>query len=335
MPRKKKKAVTKRRVQAAAKKKRKSKPEKKIPVSHRIKFTERPLVADIEAPEGFRAITASQAAMEFTQPVIDQIENPDIDELNELIKIGTGIWNYEISLRKPAVPMNESKNDIIKRIEKTLGLNGKEAQEFFESMLERKEYLFPAAIQPENPMVDFIRKEPDVQVKEFDYSKLIFTEKPFPPDKKDHEMIHAILQMDKYLLTHTPYDDWEDHFFDMKEKCETRYQKWLIDKGLKDYSVVFSDGISLYLDFVYLYMHVDLTLLSTIRMIYLEEFLFDFILRKWSTGPDEYIACPPGLKMFYNFLYEKGYLNDPGLIIGKIGRIEPPFIKMLKKRYES
>lgn len=335
MPRKKKKAVTKRRVQTAAKKKRKSKPEKNAPVSHRVKFTERPSMSDIEAPEGFRAISASQAAMEFAQPVIDQIKNPDINELNELLKIGMGIWNYEISERKPEIPPIESKNDIIERIEKILGFDGGKANEFFEMMLERKEYLFPAAIQPENPTIDFIRKEPGVQVKEFDYSKLDFTEKPVPPDEKDHEMINAILQMDKYLLTHTPYDDWEPHFFDMKEKCETRYQKWLIDKGLRDYSGVFSDCISVYLDFIYLYMHDDITLLSRIEMIYFKEFFFDFILRKWSAGPDEYTACLPGLKMFYNFLFEKGYLNDPKPFIWKIDRIGPQFIKILKKRYES
>jgi len=335
MARKKKKAIAKRRVQAAAKKKRKSKPEKKPPVSHRIKFEDRASMGYIEAPEGFRAISASQSVMEFSQPVLDQVKNPDINELNELITIGTLIWNYEISLRKPEVSPTESENDIIKRITEILGFDETEARNFFESMLERKEYLFPAAIQPENPMVDFIRKEPGVKIEAFDYGKLIHAEKHVPPDAKDLEMIKSILQLDKYLQANTPYDDWEDHFFTMQEKCEAGYRKWLVDKGLKDYSVVFSGSVPIFLDFVYMYMHDNPTVLSNITMNLLEEFFFDFIIRKWGASPGEYVTCPPALKMFFTFLYEKGYLVDPEPFIRKIDRLETQFINMLKKRYES
>jgi len=335
MPRKKKKAVAKRRVQAAAKKKRKSKPEKKPPVSHRITFEKRPPFSDIEAPEGFRAISASQSIMEFAKPVLDQFENPDINELNELITIGTLIWNYEISLRKPEVPPTESENEIIQRIAEKLGFDKTEARNFFKSMLERKEYLFPAAIQPENPMIEFIRKEQDIRIEAFDYGKLAFTEKRVLPDAEDLEMINSVLQLDKYLLTDTSYDDWEDHFFTVQENCEARYRKWLVDKGLQDYSVVFSGSVPIFLDFVYLYMHDNPCVLSNITKNLLEEFFFDFIIRKWGAEPGEYVTCPPALKMFYTFLYEKGYLGDPKPFVEKINRIETQFINILKRRYES
>jgi len=333
---KKKKAIAKRRTQSGSKKSRKSKPKQSHSAyTKNSSYTERPPLADIETPDGYRAISASQAVIEYAQPLIDQIENTDINELNNVMKIGTAIWNYEISIRKPELKQLDSKNDIISRIRKEFGYSEKEALDLFESMLDRKEYLFPAAIQPDNPLIDFIRKETDVQVGEFDYGQLNFPKEPILPAEEDHDMINAIRQMDKYIANDTDYDDWEEHFFAMKEKCQTRYRKWLIDKGLKDYSDIFSENITTYLDFIYLYTHDDTLLLSNIKSIYTDEFFSDFILRKLIAKPDEYITCPPALKFFYTFLSEKGYLKDPKPFIKIFDTIEPHFLEVLKKRYES
>jgi hypothetical protein len=49
--------------------------------------------------------------------------------------------------------------------------------------------------------------------------------------------------------------------------------------------------------------------------------------------PQEHVEWPPGLKLFYNFLYEKEYLDDPASIIKAIDDFEPRFIEALRNRF--
>jgi hypothetical protein len=43
------------------------------------------------------------------------------------------------------------------------------------------------------------------------------------------------------------------------------------------------------------------------------------------------ILWPPALKLFYRFLHEKGYLNNPDKIIGRIDKIESYFIEAMRQ----
>ncbi len=49
--------------------------------------------------------------------------------------------------------------------------------------------------------------------------------------------------------------------------------------------------------------------------------------------PHEHVDWPPALKLFYNFLYEKKYLEDIDFIIDIIDNLEPRFIDVLKNRF--
>lgn len=49
--------------------------------------------------------------------------------------------------------------------------------------------------------------------------------------------------------------------------------------------------------------------------------------------PDEYVYWPPALKLFYQCLQEKGYLNDHKAMAKKIERQEPSFLKLLEKQF--
>ena len=73
--------------------------------------------------------------------------------------------------------------------------------------------------------------------------------------------------------------------------------------------------------------------LKSINPIYFEEFFCDHILRKVMVGPEEYIQFPPAIKTFYRFLAEKQYLTNEESIIKIIDKIEPRFLKILKKRF--
>jgi hypothetical protein len=88
------------------------------------------------------------------------------------------------------------------------------------------------------------------------------------------------------------------------------------------------------MNFVYRYIHAQNTTLKSVTPICLEEFFFDYVLRKVSAEPAEYVYFPPAIKTFYLFLSEKGYIRNPEPIIGSIDDIEPGFVHMLKERYE-
>jgi len=49
--------------------------------------------------------------------------------------------------------------------------------------------------------------------------------------------------------------------------------------------------------------------------------------------PMEYVYGPPALKLFYRFLHEKGYLDNPEDMIRKIDKLEPYFIEVLRKQF--
>ena len=139
--------------------------------------------------------------------------------------------------------------------------------------------------------------------------------------------------MDHYIAKGVEYKEWEDHYFSMEEKCEDRFEKWLNIKGVGQYSEDFPSHIKVYLSFIYCYMHSDNINLKTVSSIYIEEFFVDHLLRKVMVEPNEYIEWPPALKLFYNFLYEIGYLENSEKIIKLLGRNEAPFIEILRKRY--
>ena len=50
---------------------------------------------NIERPDGFRVVSASQAIMEYASPLMEMVPEPeDIVKANEVLQIATTIWNY-------------------------------------------------------------------------------------------------------------------------------------------------------------------------------------------------------------------------------------------------
>lgn len=332
---KKKKSVAKRRERSQDKKQKKYKSQRINPRDPKnVQFIERPALSDIEAPDGFRPISMSQAIVEYSQPLLDYVESGKVKDPNDVFKISMAIWNYAISTENHDQKIEISKNDIVNQIRFTLGLNKNESTDFFKTMLQRKNYLLPSEIQPDIPTIMFIRKETHFLIPEFNYNQLVLSKEPIASDKKDKRMVNAINEMDNYIINGTDYSKWEDDYFSMEKKCQDIFQKWLIDKGLDDLNEQFSGNIQIYLDFVYRYMHDDIVLLSNIKFTYIEEFFSDFLLRKMYAKPNEYVTWPPALKLFYTFLHEKEYLRNPKPIIKMFDRIEPYFLEILRKRYQ-
>jgi len=294
-------------------------------------FVTRPPLADIEAPEGFRPIAMAQAMLEYAKPLRELAEEENLQDLNEILQISMGLWNLGIS--PEGVSDQRVEDQLIRQMQKVLKLDSQEASDLFESMVERKNYLFPPDIQPEYPMVMFIRKETSHLITEFNYDDLILAEEPVRPDEEDEELIDAIEQMDRYIIEGTDYGEWEDHFFSMRDRCADRFRLWLQQKGVEAYGEDFSDCLGIYLDFVYCYAHSDVVTLQNVSAPYLEEFFADFLLRKVTAEPHEYISWPPALKLFYTFLQEKGYMENSQPAEQLLNEFELRFVDLLRRRY--
>jgi len=48
--------------------------------------------------------------------------------------------------------------------------------------------------------------------------------------------------------------------------------------------------------------------------------------------PQEYTQWPPALRLFYRFLSEKRYLDDPEPTMASLHAIEPDFIALVQQR---
>jgi hypothetical protein len=331
-----KKATEKKRAKAKHEKQKKRHlklAKEKLKTESPLSFIQRPSFADMDPPDGFRAVSVSQALVEFGKPLMkDAGESPKA--LNEVFGIVNAIWNYEIMLKeRPSEKLEGQKDGILNRMQALLGMRDDEANELFREMIERKQSLFPEEIQPEDPTVLFIKKELSHLIAPFHYGNMSYSTRPIPPDDHDLSVMEAIGRMDKYIFDGAEYDEWEDFYLSLEEDLRHCFEKWLNEKGSTGHSETFAFNMELFLNFIYRYMHDDLVILSSVPPAYLEEFLFDYLLRKLITEPHDYVTFPPALKYFYRFLYEKGYMPDPESIIQVIDALEPQFIEVLRERF--
>ncbi|MBW2364535.1 MAG: hypothetical protein JRF25_05560 [Deltaproteobacteria bacterium] len=330
MSKKKKKDIAKRRTQTKAKKQKRSK-IKSLRSAPNVQLVEKPSISTIDTPPGFREVSFSRGLMEYAKPLMNYVEKGIAKDPNDAFQITTHTWNFDIPLEQGEVKID--KKDIIKEIEKTLKMNSQESVEFFEMMIRRKEHLFPKDIQSDNQTTMFIRQEVQYIIPEFNYDSLNISEEIYAPTNKDVELVESLNKMDKNITDGTDYAEWEDHYFEVEEKCKEKFENWLKFKGIKGYSEVFPYNVEIYLNFIYRYMHDDPISLKKIKPVYIEEFFADYVLRKVIVEPHEYVTWPPALKLFYMFLKEIGYLERHEKFIKLLDEIEPVFVEILKEMY--
>ncbi|MBF0550913.1 MAG: hypothetical protein HQK60_10295 [Deltaproteobacteria bacterium] len=220
-------------------------------------------------------------------------------------------------------------------IRKQLKIDHDQATELFKMMLDRKEYLFPSDIQPDSRMIFFQRKEDPVVITEFDYSKIKILDAPAGPAVPDADLVSMMNQMDQYIYDQAEYDDWESYFFDMATKCVSTFSGWMEEAGLSEFYQEFNFYADMFIEFIYQHEHPEMTVLKSVSLIHLKEFLSNFVFRHVMIEPEEYVNIPPALKLFYRFLYEKGYLDDnqANSLIKHIGDLEPGFVDALRKKF--
>ena len=327
---KKRKPVAKRKVKTKRKQQRKPKSVNKDS-KYNVQTVYRPAISDIEVPPGFRAVAMSHAMMAYIEPIMDFVEKGVIKDPNDALQLAMPLWNYT---NRPEQDDNmRLREEIVSLIGKALKFEVHEASEFFDYMIKRKEHLFPAEMQPDDPMVLFMRKEEHFLIPELHYHSLDISDETFPPDKEDRKLVELIEQLDRYIEEEVDYTIWEDHYFSMEAKSKDRFAKWLKKKGLEEYVSDFPFCVEVFMGFVYRYVHEEKVTLKSVPPTYMDEFFTDYVLRKVLIEPCEYAKWPPALQTFYDFLYEKGYIRNPERVKSIIGEIEPYFIQVLRDRF--
>ncbi len=287
-----------------------------------------PLGGEPDVPTGFRPVSTTQAMIEYAAPIMAYVEDSTVGNPNDALQVGLLLWNSS----KPEVPvaMRQPRGEIVAQIKTTLQMDRQEADAFFDEMIERKAYLFPDEIQPEAAMTMFMRKEVDYLITPFEESQLNLSDELVPPDDDDDTFFDALRQLDACIDAGEDDGDWESDFFEMKELCCDRYHHWLRAKEVPEtFSDPFSACIEPYLNFIYQYNAGDLL---DVLPYAIEAFFMDWLMRKVMVKPPEYTQWPPALRLFYRFLSEKGYLDDPEPIIASLYDIEPEFITLVKSR---
>jgi hypothetical protein len=130
------------------------------------------------------------------------------------------------------------------------------------------------------------------------------------------------------------YDEYVELLWDVQNGCLERFQLWLTNEGIEEHQDKFAVLAEVYITFIYDYEHIETVTLNSGPGKYFEEFMMDYLFKKTSFEPGEYALCPASIKLFYKFLYEKGYLLEPpDMMIEFIDRLEPHFIDILKERF--
>ena len=282
-----------------------------------------------DAPTGFRPVSTTQAMIEYAAPLMAYVEDGTVADPNDAFQVGVLLWNS--TLPDVPVPMRQSRRAIVAQIETTLHMDREAAEAFCDEMIERKAYLFPDEIQPDGvPMTMFMRKEVEYLITPFEESQLNLSDEIVPPNEDDDTFVKALEELDARIDFGEEYGDWESDFFAMKDLCCARYFYWLQAKGVPEtFCDQFSACLEPYLTFIYQY---DAGSVLDVLPDALEEFFMDWLMRKVMVKPPEYTQWPPALRLFYRFLAEKGYLDNPEPILKGLYAIEPEFIALVRQR---
>ncbi len=333
-----KKDMNKRRNKAAQKKEQKRK--KRAAALRRqpeVQVHYRPGISEMGAPDGFRAIGMAQAMMEYAKPLDEYFakkEPQSIDDLNGRMKLSMLLWNHALDEEKGEA-RSATKSEVVKTLSEACGLDGNAAEALRIRMVERRSWLFPEDVQPEertSPIM-IMRKETRVEIKPFLYDRLRHTNDAVPPDTADSKLIENIRKLDRFMEEKAEYGAYEKLLTETKDEAEKRYKQWLADRGFPAEFHGISGCIYTYFDFVYGYMHDHVVTLKTITLNYLTEFFEDFLIRKVYGDPQEYVEWPPAIKLFYLFLKDKGYTEDIDSITSMINALELSLMNVLKIQF--
>lgn len=287
----------------------------------------RPGVTEMGAPPGFRTVGMGQGIMAFAEPLRQYVKE-DKAGMNVLMRAAMLLWNH-------AQIGDGNTTEVVQGLRNGLGLTASAAEELRLRMIERYRYLVPKEIQPKNSMFMFIRNEQAVEIKPFPYDELALANAPIPPTASDHALVNRLYDLDEAIEEGAEHDEYGPLLEKVKNEAEQRFREWLVAKGVPENHWRLTQCLHIFLDFIYAYSHEEPMTLLDVPPVGFQEFFEDFLLRKLTAEPQEYVDWLPALKLFYQFLREKEYLDDPAPLVKAIDEIEPRFVNKLVRHFAT
>jgi hypothetical protein len=300
----------------------------------RIDFVERPALADMGPPEGFRTIPMSQAIMQYAKPLMEKTRSEE--DLQGAMQSAMVFWNYSLARMegKTSANLADIETGILKSLKASFGMDGTAAREFLEMMAARYAYLFPPEIQPRGTPFMFIRKEERHQIRPIEEDSIRLSPKEVTPTAREDELFKDLRRLDALVGQGAEWDEKETLLFSIKDNLGDAFRDWLSAKGIEEpLADDFANCLPIWLDFVYAYGHDEDTPLGKVPISSWLEFFNDFLLRKLMTDPSAYVNWPPALRFFYRYLQERGYIDRSLEAENAIRRIEPEFYVLLHHEF--
>ncbi|MEW6750872.1 MAG: hypothetical protein AB1505_07825 [Candidatus Latescibacterota bacterium] len=288
-------------------------------------------LADAEAPPGFIAVGMSQAVATFARPLLDRVGEGTMEQTNEALQLAMEVWNY--TLGSGTLRPTLGREEIVARLGQVLGTGFTEAEEVFDSLVARKEHLFPDEVQPRGTPLMFQRKEGTHLIPDYDYQCLGLVESPVAPEAEDLDLVAALRHLDRQVEEGSEYGEWEEEYLGAQDTCAERFGAWLDRKQASERAGGLSECADIFIGFVYGYRHGERLTLARVGAAAVAEFFSDHLLRKVTAEPQEYVEWMPALKLLYTFLQEIGYVESAAPAIRALDEFEPQFMALLRRRY--
>jgi len=290
-------------------------------------------LAEMEAPDGFRTVSTSQAVMAYAAPLMEKAGTEP--QLQAAFQAAMGCWNYSLAVQEGDRERERAlEADLLATLRARFDMEETAAREFLAMMAARYDHLFPEAIQPRGTPFTFMRKEAAHPIRPIEEDRLDLDPAPVPLTPQEEWLLRDLRELDALVEEEADWDAVEGRFTAVKDPLRDAFQEWLTAKGLEESLAAELAGcLFIWLDFVYAYDHAEDTRLAAVPASSWQEFFLDFLLRKMVVDPPEYVTWPPALKLFYRYLHDRGYLEDPQAMERSIARMEPDFYEFLERQF--
>lgn len=294
-----------------------------------------PAMGHVEAPLGFRAMGFGQALSIIGDAIRIRLFGADepfdsMEQAQQVFNVAQMVWNY-------------TQSDVSNAELRAMGVkalmifckskNAEEVGSLFDEFCQFSVEMIPPDIQPRSTSYVFVRNTDTERIEQFHERTWGLSDDPVGAEDADRDLLKQILLVDGFLERGAEPD--EDMLSDLENRLSERFFLWLERKGMKQRDNACETILWLYSAFVYRYQHQDTCLLGNIDLIDLDEFLFDFIVRKVNLRGYEYAKAPAVLRLIIHFLGDIGYKVDKQDMFENISELEEPYLDVLRERFQA
>jgi hypothetical protein len=266
-----------------------------------------PLVDD-----GYRIVGPAQAMVDYAKPLIDEAESEE--DLNKALTFAQVLWNLALIGRSDPEEFEKQKKEL------TDEMGIPEADDIIKEMIVRFERMFPFT----GRVPGFYVRERVIDIEEyepFDESTLHISEDKIPPTRKEMKLAETLREID-------PGEDTSD-LIKWQNQVLDRYVEWCIAKGVpEDEAGHFAYNVNMYLDFLNNYSGETVSADTPPEVI--QEFMQTHFIRKTSSPAERKTMMPYALKLFMQYLDEKGIVSGTEDVIRIVESEQDDFQENLK-----